>query len=464
MSRDNGHCKKFLSLARSNIVGTKGIQLECNARLLSGEPNIRINKLVENAFWEWGHAETCTLSGKLDWIALQKLVVTQWARDGEYLVQMLPHDNQFGFTLKVWDVNWLDETYNETRQDGHRVIMSVEFDANDRPVAYWLTTPASEITYSIHRNRERVRIPAEQIVHGFLVTDDETQARGVTWFHAAMLNAKNYQGYEEGVIQSARFYSNIPIFIEQAVADGEEFTGAETDDGTPTQPDIDVSTLAVNILNPGQKFNQLDPKQPTQNHSEFAKTVMQGLAASLDVPYFYLAGDMEAVNFSSSRVGLDDARDIWRGLQDQLASTLCRRVFHEWLRSALLHGRLTLTPREYAEVQNPLWRGRGWKYIDPTKDIAADLERLRGRLITPSQILSEQGEDWEDHLIRWDQDRKLAAKYGMDIDDIYAPNSGVGATQVSSEIDEDEMSGSNDKKPRSFTAPAVTSSNNGHRH
>lgn len=421
-SRDDGHIKKFLSLTRSNIIGPKGIQLQCRAAMGNGKPNVKLNQKIEEAFWQWGMPETCTLSGKLDWLGVQRLIVTQLATDGEFLVQMVETNDGFGMSLKVWDVNWLDESFNESRTaGGNRIIMSVEIDANDRPVAYWLTTPATEINFTARRARDRFRVPADQIIHGYLIHDDETQSRGVTWFHAALLDSKNFRGYCEGVIQSARFYSNIPIFIEQTTPDGEPYTGAEDDEGNAVSPVIDVSMLAVNMLEPNQKMTQLDPKQPTQNHPAFAKTVLMGLASALDIPYFALAGDMEAVNFSSSRVGLDEARDLWRGLQDFVATTLCRRVYHTWLRRAMLMGKVTLaSAREYEEVCNPEWKGRGWKYIDPTKDVAADVERLKNRLTTPSQVLAEQGVDYSDYLRRWKADKELAAAFGIDIDEIYA--------------------------------------------
>ena len=48
------------------------------------------------------------------------------------------------------------------------------------------------------------------------------------------------------------------------------------------------------------------------------------------------------------------------------------------------------------------------------------MERLKNRLITPSQILAEQGEDYVDFLDRWESDRKLAAEKGINIDELYA--------------------------------------------
>lgn len=418
-SRDNGHFKKFLSLTRSNIIGPAGIQLQANARGMDGKLNVVVNRKVEEAFRLWTMRETCTVSGRLDWLGVQRLVVTQLARDGEFLIETVAADNPFGFSLRVWDVNWLDETYSDTLPNGNRVIMSIEVNDDNRPIAYWLTTPASEINYTNRRSRTRTRVPAENIIHGFLTFDDESQVRGVTWFAAALIDAKNLQGYREGVILSARAAANTFAVITSEAGDDEPYDGADDDEGNPMVPEIDVSPLGVTYLRDGQKMEQFDPKQPTQNHSAFVKSIETDLAAALDVPYFLLSGDMEAVNFSSSRVGLDDARDIWRGLQDFMSTTLCRPVFHRWAREAFLSGKLKLSARDFAQIQNPEWRPRGWKYIDPTKDISADVDRLRNRLTTPSQILAEQGIDYVTHLERWKADKDLALEYDIDIDEIY---------------------------------------------
>lgn len=447
-SRDNGIVKNWLEITRSNVIGPKGIRLQSRATMPRGTMNVTLNQKIEAAWREWGHAETCTLSGKLDWKAVQRLVVTQLACDGEFLVQMVDDPaNPFGFSLKVWDVNWLDETYNETRPGGNRVIMSVEIDANDKPVAYWLTTPSSEINFTQTRSRQRTRIAADQMIHGFLCHDDETQVRGVTWLHAGLLNAKNLQSYEEGVIQSARMAANVFGFIEQATPDGEEFTGLENEDGTPTQPVIDVSNLSMNLLNPGQKFTQIDPKQPTQNHAAFMKTESMGLGASLSLPYFLLFGDWEATNFSSSRGGLGEARQMWKGLQEFIAVTLCRRVYREWLMRAWLTPMLEISARDFESVQNPKWIGRGWEYINPTQDAAADVMRLQNRLATPSEILAAQGVDYSDFLDRWDSDRKLAAAKGIEIDELYNANPPASApAEPANEPDDDETPPADAKK------------------
>lgn len=440
-SRDDPYISKFLKLMRSNLVGPKGIQLQSRARRSNGNLNVKLNQRVEEAWWLWGHRETCTASGKLCWKEVQDLIVTQLGRDGEFLVQKIEDkNNPFGFALKVWDVNWLDETFNESPAQGNRVIMSVEVDANDRPIAYWLTPPTTEVEFSSQqRSRQRTRIPAAEMIHGFLTHDDETQTRGITLMAQVLVTAKNFHGYTEGVIQSARFASNIPMFLEQTTPDGEEYTGKEDEEGNATNPTIDVSPLAVNALPPNWKMTQFDPKQPTQQHSAFSKTILMEYATGLGIPYFQLAGDMEAVNFSSSRVGLDDARDNFRDLQQFVINTLCRNVFNAWARAAWMAGSLEVSAAEFNEILNPAWNARGWKYIDPTKDIAADVERLRNRLATPSEILAEQGTDYTDFLERWKADVVLASSYGIDIETIYLdPKQAAAGEQKPAEPDADK--------------------------
>ncbi len=441
-ARDDLHIVNYLRLMRSNVIGRSGIQLQSRARVLNGKfkgkLNVPLNQRVEEAWWEWAHAETCTVSGKLDWKGVQNLAVTQCERDGAFLIQMVEADNEFGFSLRTWDVTYLDHTFNETPRDGNRIVMSVEIDANDKPVAYWFTTPASEQNFVKTRSRERTRVAAESIIHGFLTLDDESQVHGVPGTAAALLPAKYAYGYNEGVITQARVAANTFAVLKNTSPDGEaQFTGQEDDEGRPQHPMISSAPLSITPLLPGWEMDQFDPKQPTQNHAEFKETLDMDIAAALGVPYFLLMGNWKAVNFSSSRGGLGEFRERCKDYQTFISTTLCRRVYHAWLQSAWLKGKLQLTAAEYRELQNPLWQARGFDYIDPTKDIKADVEKLRNRLATPSEILAERGVDYLDYLERWESDKALAAQFGLDIDEIYSEPKQLGP-EPADDTDEDE--------------------------
>lgn len=411
--RNNGYFKKFLSLCRSNIIGHKGIQLQVRAYERDGETlNTKLNRLVESAFWEWGHKEFCTVSQKLSWLDAQNLVITNLARDGEVLIRKVRARNKFGFALKFYDTSYLDENFNENLTSGNRVIMSVEVDSNDKPVAYYLTTPSADLWLPQRERMNRVRVPAEEIIHFFLV-EDESQTRGVPWLHAALQDAKDLDGYKVGVITSARVAANTFGMVIPPSDDTSGFDGTD-DEGTPIE--INSAPLSIHELPPGYEFRQFDPKQPTQNHPDFYKSILHDLAVALDLNYFNLAGDLSDVNYSSARVGLLEERSLWRGLQNFVIEHFCREVYHAWLDEATLIGAIRLSARDYREAQNPMFRPRGWQWVDPQKEVNASLIAVQNKLSSYTDVLAEQGIDFTEHLETLKAEREMAARYGIELD------------------------------------------------
>lgn len=250
-ARDDLHIVNYLRLMRTNVIGPKGIQLQSQARTPDGSLNVALNERVEEAWWEWSHAETCTVSGKLDWKGIQDLAVTQCERDGAFLIEMVEADNDFGFALRTWDVTWLDLTYSEVLPGGNRVMMSIEVDDAGKPVAYWLTTPSSEINFTKRQTRTRTRIPAERIIHDFLIHDDESQVHGIPGTAAALLPAKNAYSYQESVVLASRQCVNDFAILKNTTPDGiEQFVGPQDDEGNPIHPEIDSSPLAITAMTP----------------------------------------------------------------------------------------------------------------------------------------------------------------------------------------------------------------------
>ncbi|MEO7397329.1 MAG: phage portal protein, partial [Ilumatobacteraceae bacterium] len=416
MCGDAPHFKKFLQMCRANVIGAAGLRLQVRAYSPDGKTlNIKVNKKIEAAFWDWGHRETCTLSTKMNWAESQRLFITQLARDGEVLVQKVYPKNGWGFALKFWNVDYLDESHNVTLPSGNRVIMSVEIDADDKPVAYWLTTPSPDTMIPKRQQPDRTRIAAEEMIHAFLINDDESQVRGLTWFHAGLLGGKSLYSYVEAVVTQARMTSmSLGIIEEDSELIDIDTGGLENDEGRERLPEIEFYPGGFTKLLPGQTLKQFDPKQPTQNHPAFKKSMEIDLAGSFGVHYFSLTGDMEAVNYSSARVGLGEERDLWRELQDFVAEVFCREVYHEWARCAMLAGKIKLTSREYNEIQNPMWRPRGWRYVDPLKEVNADVTAIENKLTSYTEVMADKGIDLIDHLETLKQEKAMFEEYGVE--------------------------------------------------
>jgi len=411
---------KFLSLQRSNVIGTHGLQLQVEARKPRGAVDTDLNKMVEELFWEWANnPAACSISGKLDFVSLQNLVVTNMARDGEALIQFIQVKdrtrNKFGFSLKVIDVDYLDETYNDTTLDGNRIIMSVEVDNDNRPLAYWLTTPSSNIMFAPKRERQRTRVPAEQILHIFRVHDDEEQVRGIPWTHAALLKAKYLNSVQDAVLINVQLAANTTAVLTPATPDegAVQFTGDDGEARPPIQYNSEPGSITV--LDPGMTLTKFDPNQPHDNYAEHVKIVQADIATALEMTYFELTGDMEAVNFSSSRVGLSSSRDAYKAKQQLVGNSLCTPVFEAFKRAALLNDLLKVSPREYSEIARHSWRGRGWPYIQPKDDAMANALAMQTGQTTLIDVLAEQGEDLDDHIAKMVSVRDRLKAAGIEI-------------------------------------------------
>ncbi len=410
LSRNDDYVKQFLRLCKSNIIG-RGIKLQGQAKTKRGDkPDTGLNNLVEDVFLRWGKKDTCTTSGRLSWTDAQRRFVTTLARDGEVLVR-IRHDkmNPFGFALQFIDVSWLDEVYSGRAENGNRIVMSVEIDANERPVAYWLTPPPD--LYSdpnvAQAQRWRTRVPAEEIIHEFLPDDseDDTTTRGLPWTAAAALKIKVLDGYEEAELVAARIGACKGGFLKPPA--DKQYEGDE--------PDISIEEVEpgmIQELPPGYSWETYDPTHPNQNYPAFIKACLRSIASGLGVSYNSLANDLEGVNYSSIRHGLQEEREVWRALQQFTIEHFCEPVFKRWIEAAWLSGQLAVELSDLPRIRVK-FQAKGWNWIDPAKEISANIEAIQNNLTTRSDVLAQQGEDFEEVVTRLAEEKKILQAAGL---------------------------------------------------
>ena len=411
MSKNNPHMKRFLGMVRRNVIGPAGIKLQVRAKK-GAQLDELLNGEVEEKFTEWALPENCSASGQLSWVDSQGMSITGMARDGEFLCRFIEANNPFGFALKFYDPAYLDETFNETpKGGGNRIVMSVEVDRYDRPLAYYFTTPRYDVAPYARETMERVRVPAEDVVHGFLPFEDDGQIRGVPWAHAAMWNLRKLGQFEEAALINAHISACSMGFVIPPGNDENAGVPAAQSEAAPIEAEYAPGILRE--LPPGYKVETIDPQHPNSDFDPFTSTVLRGAACGLDVSYFALAGDLKAVNYSSARVGLLDDRDNYRTLQRFLVDHFCRRVYRRFLTRGILTGALNILPSDAPRVKSPDFQPRGWPWVDPLKDIAAAVEAINNGLATRSSFIAEQGGDFEEVVRRLKEEQDFLDANGV---------------------------------------------------
>ncbi|WP_051278968.1 phage portal protein [Chitinilyticum aquatile] len=413
LARNNDYARQFVRMAVRNLVGPDGFGLQVQCKKPDGSIDTVDARTIQDAFWQWAKPGSCDVTGKLSFVTLTRLLVQTLATDGEVLIRRVQGRGRFGYQLQLLDASLLDEQYNSGPLDVPRIVMGVELDEWEAPVAYHLKQPG-------RNGVERKRIPADEIFHLF-VPHEIGQVRGVPWTTTGMLRLGMLAGYEEAAVIAARVgASKMGFFVPPEQDNGG--SALETSSYTADPTVTDAEPGAFEVLGAGWDFKSFDPDYPHANYGSFVKTCLRGLSAGMGVSYNTLASDLEGVNYSSIRAGLIDERDEWMTLQSWLIESFLAPLYSEWLPLAIVSGRLSLPMAKLAKFDAARWQGRRWQWVDPEKDVNASVLAIQNGLSTWSDVLIQQGVDPEELKQRLQRD---IAEFGPLIKEMQAISGGA---------------------------------------
>lgn len=393
LALNNDYVKKFVRLVGVNVVGPQGIVLQSKAALPSGDADARARLIIERAWNKWTRKGNASVDGKLGFREILRLAITTTARDGEILIRKVRNaSNPFRFALQLIEPDLLDHRRNETLPNGNTITLGVELDPWGKPVAYHLTDlKASDAASLGYRNRS-VRVPAEDMIHLF-ITERVGQARGIPWTHSSLARLRMTLGYEQAELTAARIAASKMGFITEEIdANAEYEADDQTEDGEPLST---VEPGTIEKLPRGMDFKSFDPTHPAGNFQAFMKANLRGAASGLCVSYPTLANDLEGVNYSSIRAGLLEDRDIWMELQELLIEQVCEPVFEAWLPVAILSGEIDLSIADLDRLSPSAWQARRWQWVDPLKDVDANIRAVDAAFKSRQQVIREMGNDPE---------------------------------------------------------------------
>jgi lambda family phage portal protein len=408
---NNDYARKFLKVCVSNIIGKKGIGFQSKVKDANGEFDKAANDKIELAWNDWG--KNCCVDGMTTWLEVQKICVESMARDGEIIIRHVKgYNNKFGYALQLIESDHLDEDMNQTLPNGNEIRMGIEFNKDNRPVNYYLLVKhPGDGNYSIGGKGKTYKvIPADEISHIFS-KERVSQSRGFPWMASAMKRLNMLHGYEESELVAARisaskmgFYTKPDNSLPGEVADYKDSNGDFVDEVEPGK----FTTLPM-----GYDFKEFDPTHPTGNFDPFTKSILRGAAAGLNIQYHTLSGDLTSVSFSSIRSGTIEERDNWRTIQYMLIDKLCVPVFDVFLEMALLTQVIPLPYYKIDKFNAPAWQPRQFDWVDPEKDINANVTAINARLKTRSDVAGEQGKDFEEIIDQLAWEEKLIKDKGL---------------------------------------------------
>jgi lambda family phage portal protein len=437
LERNDDYMRSFLKNVETQVVGPDGVNLQMQVREPNGSVDQAANTTIETAWKKWTRRGICTMDGRLSWADVERLFIRSVARDGEVLVRMVEGrqaGNEFGFAVQLVEADHLDEDDLRVLPDNKKIKMGVECNEWNRPLAYHLWTEhPGEVLMARHRF-DKVRVPADNLVHGF-IQERAGQSRGLPWIVSAMLRLKMLGGYEEAELVAARLASSKMGFFTSE--DGESYQGDGEDSDGSLITDAEPGTFEQ--LPTGVKFESWSPEHPTNAFAAFHKAMVRGAAASVGMTYPSFSGDLEGVNFSSIRQGSLNERDGWRVIQNWEIGTLHQAVFPRFLAMGITTGAIRLPMTKFEKFNKPKWQPRGWDWVDPQKEANANLVAFNGGMKSRTAILAARGISYEDFLDELKAEQDLADAKGVRLPEAGAVTlSTLGVDNGQSDDDEDE--------------------------
>lgn len=392
-TQNNPFGRRFVQMVVDNVCGPQPFRLQAKVKSKGGRLISSANKAIEDAWCGYGRKGQCDITGRLSRNALDRLIVKTLATDGEVLLRKYrgPQYGKYGYQYQLIDIDRLDETKNESFSNGGAIHMGIEIDGMSRPMAYHILKRKPSQWHSAF-TREYDRVPAEEIVHLF-VPDFAEQVRGVPWMYAALLNLVHIGAFEEAAVIAARVGASQMGIIQSPDGDPPNFG-----DGEDAKGNVQIEAEPGNfpVLPKGWELAAWNPKYPDAAIEPFLKACVRGLASGLGVAYHNLSSDMEGVNYSSARIAELDERDSWMGLQGFYIEHYKQPEYEEWLRMQALLGNVPFDTNNLERYHNVYWQGRRWAWVDPLKEVTANVDAINAKIKSRTRVVAEQGEDIED--------------------------------------------------------------------
>jgi lambda family phage portal protein len=358
---------------------------------------VKFNNKAVQAEWD-AFASSPSIDGWGNLVNLQTLWASSFFENGEVFSVMTLKQNpncRIPLLLQTLEAEQLDLNYavdTDTK-------VGITFDSYGKPTKYhfWKEYPGNNLSM---KSIERVSIPAEDVLHIFQ-RDRPGQWRGIPKLAGVLLPLYELDELMDATLVRQKLAQIVAWIVE--TEDGLDpvlgTSDAETD---PEEPESGGRSAQVQTILPGgihyfrngEKLKFATTEDIGNNFVAFITARIRSIASALGLTYEQMTGDLSSVNFSSIRAGLIEMRKDVAIIQQQVFINLALeplvKRFKE-LGGVYISNRFTSCKYSFVFPKND--------WVDPLKDVQADIEEIRAGLATFEDKLAERGvDDIEAHI------------------------------------------------------------------
>ena len=433
----NGYAANACEAFAANLVGD-GIK---PSSLIT---DAALRERVQKLWLAW--TDEADADGLTDFYGLQAMVAREMFVAGECFVRLRPRRAEDGLLvplqLQLLQSEMLPFEKTETDPNGNPIRCGIEFDLIGRRVAYhFRRRHPGDSTDQRVAVPDTVRVPAEEVLHIYRPID-AGQIRGLPHVAPAMVRLFLLDQYDDAELDRKKTAAMFAGFITKTAPDDPMMGEGAADLDGAAIASLEPGTMQV--LLPGEDVKFSSPADVGGGYEAFQYRTLLAVSASLGLPYHLVTGDVRQANYSSLRAELVEFRRRIGQLQHGvMAHQLCRPIWRRWLETAVLSGALDADPVVARPVQ---WIPPRWDWVDPLKDIQAQVLAMEAGLTSRRKVVEATGYDIEEVDRENASDAKRAADLGLTYRASPGETQGARATPVQ-EPNPNSSDGPSDSNP-----------------
>lgn len=389
-----------------------------------------VKRAYQQVFRDW--TDQADADGITDYYGLQYMIAEELFDAGECFVRFRPRRKADGvivpFQLQLLPSEMLPVDFNRLSpgaalaNGAARIESGIEFDSIGRRTGYYFykNHPGNDAAFDISSASYLTnKIPADQILH-IMLPQRAGQIRGIPVCTPSITTMAMLDLYDDAELERKRTAALFGGFITRKAGDDGDDTplGTAKTDPISRQESFGLEPGVVAELEEGQDIKFANPADVGPNFDFFQYRALTRGASGMGVPFAGMTGDLKGTSFGSLRGGMVDSKRRVSAKQNHfLITQFCCKVIEYFVETAILYGALPTTPVEYFD--DPLAYTRvkhissKWDWIDPAKDMAADVQAVENGFKARSDVIESMGEDAEETDMRIAQDKERADSLGL---------------------------------------------------
>jgi lambda family phage portal protein len=374
----------------------------------TGKENI--DKQIEALWAEFIKPINCDVTRRQHFGDMQSLILSQRMCDGEIVIKKhLTGKKNNPFQIQLIEADRFDVSY-KVRVDNSNVLSSVD--------GIELNTLGAPQNYVFREGlMSSVKVPASEVIHYFRMDNRATQYRGLSEYKQAIVDLRNFAGYQTSTLKSARARASVAYAIETTNVGGHigALTGNKPEENDPI---YDINGVMVHYLNKGEVMHQFDPTIKGTEYGEFVRSCVRLIAVARKVSYELAFRDYSQVNFSSARASFIQDHKRFSNEQWHLVTYVLNPLFEDWLDANVMAGNIkglgvTAYFLNKSDFCQPRWIAPAREWVDPLKDINAIQKEYDMGLTNLSDIAASRGKVLEDVINDRIKENEMLKKAGI---------------------------------------------------